>query len=57
MLLTGSDGRRMLVDGGMRASYSEHVAPALGSLCASDKALEVVYVPISIRIISPACCR
>lgn len=44
MLLTGADGRRMLVDGGMRAAYSEHVAPALGQLCHDGESIDVVYV-------------
>ena len=44
MLLTGSDGRKMLVDGGMRASYSEHVAPALGKLQEKNEPIDVVYV-------------
>lgn len=44
MLLTGADGRRMLVDGGMRASYSEHVAPALGQLRQDGETIDVVYV-------------
>ncbi|HLL74730.1 MAG TPA: MBL fold metallo-hydrolase [Pyrinomonadaceae bacterium] len=44
MLLEGGDGRRVLVDGGMRESYSEHVAPALGKLRAKGAAIDVVYV-------------
>ena len=44
MLLTGADGRNMLVDGGMSASYSEHVAPALGDMAKKGKELDVVYV-------------
>src|SRR5688572_22516169 len=44
MLLTGADGRRMLVDGGMRSSYSAHVAPALGQLFKDGKTIDVVYV-------------
>lgn len=44
LLLTGADGRLMLVDGGMRASYSEHVAPALGKLRDSGNTIDVVYV-------------
>lgn len=44
MLLTGADGRRMLVDGGMRASYSEHVAPALGKMRQNGETIDVVYV-------------
>ena len=44
LLLTGADGRRMLVDGGMRASYSEHVAPALGRLRDGGDIIDVVYV-------------
>lgn len=44
MLMTSADGRRMLVDGGMRASYSEHVAPALGQLRENGETIDVVYV-------------
>jgi beta-lactamase superfamily II metal-dependent hydrolase len=44
MLLTGADGRHMLVDGGMRTSYTGHVAPALGQLRDNGEALDVVYV-------------
>jgi beta-lactamase superfamily II metal-dependent hydrolase len=35
---------RVLVDGGMPASYQRHVAPALGRLRSQDKAIDVVYV-------------
>ena len=44
LLLTGADGRMMLVDGGMARSYSEHVAPALGQLRDAGKTINVVYV-------------
>jgi beta-lactamase superfamily II metal-dependent hydrolase len=44
MLLTGADGRKVLIDGGMRAAYSEHVAPALGKLRENNEQLDVVYV-------------
>jgi beta-lactamase superfamily II metal-dependent hydrolase len=44
LLLTGEDGKRVLVDGGMRTSYSEHVAPALGKLRDEGAELDVVYV-------------
>ena len=44
LLLEGEDGRRMLVDGGMRAAYSEHVAPALGKLRKKGELIDVVYV-------------
>jgi beta-lactamase superfamily II metal-dependent hydrolase len=44
MLLTSADGRHMLVDGGMRTSYAEHVAPVLGQLRDNGEALDVVYV-------------
>ncbi len=44
LLLTGADGRMILVDGGMGASYTRHVAPALGQLRDSGQALDVVYV-------------
>lgn len=44
LLLTGADGRIMLVDGGMRPAYSKHVAPALGQLRDNGETLDVVYV-------------
>jgi beta-lactamase superfamily II metal-dependent hydrolase len=44
LLITGQGGERVLVDGGMRKSYTEHVAPALGALRAAGTALDLVYV-------------
>jgi beta-lactamase superfamily II metal-dependent hydrolase len=44
LLLEGNAGGRMLVDGGMRDSYTEHVAPALGKLRAKKQTIDVVYV-------------
>ena len=44
LLLTGADGRRMLVDGGVSDAYSKHVAPALGELRAQGEQLDVVYL-------------
>jgi beta-lactamase superfamily II metal-dependent hydrolase len=44
LLLTASDGTRLLADGGMRDSYAEHVAPALGALRQQDLALDLVYL-------------
>lgn len=44
LLLTGADGRMVLVDGGMRASYSKHVAPALGKLRDAGQVVDAVYV-------------
>jgi beta-lactamase superfamily II metal-dependent hydrolase len=44
LLVTGDDGRMVLVDGGMRASYSKHVAPALGKLREAGRSLDAVYV-------------
>ncbi|MCA1634667.1 MAG: MBL fold metallo-hydrolase [Acidobacteria bacterium] len=44
LLLTGADGRMVLVDGGMRASYSKHVAPALGKLRDAGQLVDAVYV-------------
>ncbi|HEX7186446.1 MAG TPA: MBL fold metallo-hydrolase [Thermoanaerobaculia bacterium] len=44
LLLRGADGRMMLVDGGMSASYSQHVAPALGRLRDNGEVIDVVYV-------------
>lgn len=44
LLLTGADGRHVLVDGGMSDSYTKHVSPALELLRKGGEALEVVYV-------------
>jgi ribonuclease BN (tRNA processing enzyme) len=44
LLLTGADGRKMLVDGGMSRAYSKHVAPALGQLRKDKQTIDVVYV-------------
>lgn len=44
LLVTSSDGRLMLVDGGMSSSYSEHVAPELAKLRSSGLAIDLVYV-------------
>jgi beta-lactamase superfamily II metal-dependent hydrolase len=44
LLLEGDAGGRMLVDGGMRTSYRDHVAPALGKLQAKKQTIDVVYV-------------
>jgi beta-lactamase superfamily II metal-dependent hydrolase len=44
MLLTGADGRNVLIDGGMRDAYSEHVAPALGELRDNNETIDVVDV-------------
>lgn len=44
LLLESKDDKRVLIDGGMRAAYKEHVAPALGELEQKGKALDLVYV-------------
>jgi beta-lactamase superfamily II metal-dependent hydrolase len=45
LLLTSQNARRrILVDGGMRASYQAFVAPALGGLASRGEALDLVYV-------------
>lgn len=44
ILLTGEDGTRILADGGMRSSYREHVAPALGRLESAGSELDLLYV-------------
>jgi beta-lactamase superfamily II metal-dependent hydrolase len=44
LLLQSKDERRVLIDGGMRAAYKEHVAPALGALEEKGKVLDLVYV-------------
>ncbi|HUS12521.1 MAG TPA: MBL fold metallo-hydrolase [Pyrinomonadaceae bacterium] len=44
MLLTGADGRNVLVDGGMSAPYAKHVAPALGKMRDNGESIDVVYL-------------
>lgn len=44
LLVTGRDGKRVLVDGGMSSSYKKHVAPALNQLQQAGESLDVVYV-------------
>jgi beta-lactamase superfamily II metal-dependent hydrolase len=45
LLLTNTEGtKRILVDGGMSASYNAHVAAAMGKLRAAKKALDLVYI-------------
>jgi hypothetical protein len=44
LLLTSDDGKRILIDGGMRDSFSQHVAPHLGRLASANQKLDLVYV-------------
>ncbi len=44
LLITSSDGKHVLVDGGMSASYSQHVAPTLDKMRRRGETLDVVYV-------------
>lgn len=44
LLLRGEDGTRILVDGGKKGAYKEHVAPYLASLHEDERELDVVYV-------------
>ena len=44
LLIGGRDGTRILADAGMRSSYSEHVAPALGRIAGKGDELDLVYV-------------
>src|SRR6186997_2754011 len=44
LLLTATDGTRVLVDGGVREDYRVHVAPALAKLREQDLDLDLVYV-------------
>jgi beta-lactamase superfamily II metal-dependent hydrolase len=45
LLLSSHDAtRRVLVDGGMKPSYQEYVAPALGELAAEGHKLDLVYL-------------
>lgn len=43
-LMLESGGKRMLIDGGMRDSYTRHVAPTLSELEKNDQKLDLVYV-------------
>ena len=42
LMLTGRDGTRALIDGGMRGSYRDHVAPALSDIAAGNGKLDLV---------------
>lgn len=44
LLLEGLDGSRVLIDGGMPNTYTEHVAPYLDNLRQAGGKLDVVYV-------------
>ena len=44
LLVTGKDGRRVLVDGGMAPAYAEHVAPAMAKIVENEETLDLVYV-------------
>lgn len=44
LLLTGADETRVLIDGGLAGSYSEHVAARLGEIREAGGRLDVVYV-------------
>lgn len=44
LLLEGADGKHMLIDGGMRDSYTRHVALTLGRMRRDKIPLDVVYV-------------
>ncbi|MFL5574697.1 MAG: MBL fold metallo-hydrolase [Gemmatimonadaceae bacterium] len=44
LLLTSADDRHVLCDGGMAASYTDHVAAHLAALRDGGEALDVVYV-------------
>jgi beta-lactamase superfamily II metal-dependent hydrolase len=44
LLSDTAETTRILVDGGMPAAYSAHVAPTLGQLRASGKEIDLVYV-------------
>jgi hypothetical protein len=44
LLLTSKGSKRILIDGGMADSYTEHVAPTLSSLQKQGRKLDVVYI-------------
>jgi Metallo-beta-lactamase superfamily len=43
-LVESADGRRLLVDGGMRGSYTDHVAGELGRLAEQGQVLDLVCI-------------
>ena len=43
-LVTSSDGRRMLVDGGMSSSYKRFVAPTMAGLAAAGEKLDLICI-------------
>jgi hypothetical protein len=44
LLLESDDDKLILADGGMKASYQEHVAPALGRLRKAGRDLDLIYL-------------
>jgi beta-lactamase superfamily II metal-dependent hydrolase len=44
LLVTGADGTHILVDGGMKNAFQDHVRADLGRLAKRKEALELVYV-------------
>ena len=44
LLLTGADGGNMLIDGGMRSSYTKFVRPILGKMRENNEELDLIYV-------------
>lgn len=44
LLVTGADGTNILVDGGMKNAFQEHVRADLGRLAKRNEALDLVYV-------------
>lgn len=44
LMLTSKSGANMLVDGGMSASFTTHVAPYLGTMAEQGAKLDLVYV-------------
>lgn len=44
LLLESADGRRVLIDGGMAASYRGHAAATLGALREAGERLDLIYV-------------
>ncbi len=44
LLVTSEDQKRVLVDGGMSTSFSEHTSPFIGKMEKNGESLDVVYV-------------
>lgn len=44
LMLTGADGKKMLIDGNVGPAYKKHVAPVLGKMRDKGETIDVVYL-------------